>query len=736
MAARKWFLLVGENGKDLTSATSVVVDIEDVAALRGAVKEKFRDSYLAGIAASDLTVFTNRAEYDAKRSVLLPQSWSPVTAYGNNGENALIVQVPTQRQVVVPTISQQSFVWKEPKPLVGTTGAKWDFQNSLDLGNLASAIGCHYQAWRDGKTDKRTHPLFVCLDGPGTGKSRLLDEFPNILQQQIFRDETQGDPAMKQLLRNAYTFKITFENGTTDNYGLSDPRKMMGTRMLYQLQDSVVWEEFLLDHANHVIPTQVLSKLSTITGTDSSQMCVILCVDSLQKLQHEPGSKRSEFYTAFASLCGLVNASKCWLIVICAATITQPVDEFLAVSPQWREMLQTTSLERPKINGRDVFDTFNDGNEALTQLLVDDMGGHGRALEELFKVMLRNQGQAFEFIPVMHNVLAAIRQAYPAIVAQMQSMKQAFLAVISRRWVDGNSLFGNLTLDQVISCGLIRLDGTRLQCPFILYMLLETHDIPWNKPATYTPAERLEDLKPWQRWEHFHCKFRALKSQAFAQEEPVLWTDIHHGARFGDGCNRRVIERQLTYALADKRMPTTTKGFQKGRCSCGNDQGKCILYQSADGSPFGDAFLCLEDATKGFFHEVHQCKCDEGKLSLDVFKQERSKVAGPDDLFILYCTSQVTADLRVLPNSAFVDATCWEAYYGPFAARAFFIKSVPLPCINTSSEVQLEFVEGVDPTYRARIAKKRPFTSLEDALVKTKIPVKVLRRFNFNTNSR
>ncbi|EEY65407.1 crinkler (CRN) family protein, partial [Phytophthora infestans T30-4] len=214
MAARKWFLLLGENGKDLTSATSVGVDIEDVDTLRKVVKKEC-PSALANVAAADLTVFTNRAEYDAKRSVLLPQSWSPVTAYGNNEENALIVQVPTRRQVVVPTLSQQSFVWKEPKPLVGTTGAKWDFQNSLDLGNLASAIGSHYEAWRDGKTDKRTHPLFVCLDGPGTGKSRLLDEFPNILQQQIFQDETQGDPAMKQLLQTAYNFKITFENGAT-----------------------------------------------------------------------------------------------------------------------------------------------------------------------------------------------------------------------------------------------------------------------------------------------------------------------------------------------------------------------------------------------------------------------------------------------------------------------------------------------------------------------------------------
>lgn len=86
----------------------------------------------------------------------------------------------------------------------------------------------------------------------------------------------------------------------------------------------------------------------------------------------------------------------------------------------------------------------------------------------------------------------------------------------------------------------------------------------------------------------------------------------------------------------------------------------------------------------------------------------------------------------MLPNSAFVDATCWEAYYGPFAARAFFIKSVPLPCINASSRVQLQFVKGVGPRYSARIAKKRPFASLKDALDKTKIPAKVLKQFNFS----
>ncbi|POM69908.1 Crinkler (CRN) family protein [Phytophthora palmivora] len=88
--ARKWFQLVSEDGNALTSATSVVVDIEDVAALRHAVKKEFSDSHLAGIAAADLTVFENRAKYDAKEPLT---SGSSIEAFGPSENEALIVVV-------------------------------------------------------------------------------------------------------------------------------------------------------------------------------------------------------------------------------------------------------------------------------------------------------------------------------------------------------------------------------------------------------------------------------------------------------------------------------------------------------------------------------------------------------------------------------------------------------------------------------------------------------------------
>jgi hypothetical protein len=89
--ARKWLQLMSEDGKALTSVTSVALDVEDVDSLRDAVKDKYKDSYLTGIAASDLTVFENRVKYDAEEP-LTPGS--SIEVFGPSEHEALIVVVP------------------------------------------------------------------------------------------------------------------------------------------------------------------------------------------------------------------------------------------------------------------------------------------------------------------------------------------------------------------------------------------------------------------------------------------------------------------------------------------------------------------------------------------------------------------------------------------------------------------------------------------------------------------
>ncbi|CEG42386.1 uncharacterized protein PHALS_12667 [Plasmopara halstedii] len=194
--------------------------------------------------------------------------------------------------------------------------------------------------------------------------------------------------------------------------------------------------------------------------------------------------------------------------------------------------------------------------------------------------MFRYQRQPFESIPVMQDVLVAIRETCSGIIFQIHNTKKIFPAVIFRRRVYADSCFGVVSIEWRLTS---------------------------FKHVAFAPTQELKNLKLWQLWEQFNCKYRALKSQDLARNETVIWTKIHRG------CNQCVIERQLTYVLAEKRM---------------RKLGHHLV-----------SHFCPEDATKGFFQEV----------------------AGPDDLFIMYTTSGMIADLVMLPNSLF---TCWNAYYG------------------------------------------------------------------------
>ncbi|GMF24240.1 unnamed protein product [Phytophthora lilii] len=346
-----------------------------------------------------------------------------------------------------------------PARLATTPGAQWDFQHPPEYTEVATALRTHYETWKENKQDKMNHPLFLCLDGPGTGKSRFLDEFPTILREHVFAG-TDEDPKMMSLLADAFTFNINFETEASTQDRLLGGEEVIGARMLYQLQDDVEWELFSQDQSNHCIPEEALAILAQISGTKLEDMCVILCVDNMQLLDY------TKFFIALQVLSGLVNRSTCWVIAIGAATISTPVVDYLSRSPQSTIFLETVTLSRPRLNGKDIFEVFPD--QELTQLLVDDMGGHGRALETLLMVMStmnRSKQESLEYKSLIGRVLTALRAAYPNIGRRKKAMAEAFKACIAHRVVDMGSKFDDLTMDAVISSGLINRRKNRLECP-------------------------------------------------------------------------------------------------------------------------------------------------------------------------------------------------------------------------------------------------------------------------------
>jgi hypothetical protein len=259
--------------------------------------------------------------------------------------------------------------------------------------------------------------------------------------------------------------------------------------------------------------------------------------------------------------------------------------------------------------------------------------------------------------------------------------------------------------------------------------VLNRDTYPWGDLNTHIPAQTREDRVPWQNWELFNCKFRVLKSLAYAGKV-VNWMDIHRGARFGANCDRIVEEVARKHVVTKNHLNTRSSGFSRDHCSCGRDSDNPVfLYQPASGSPSGDSCLCIRDVHYGYFHEVHQYKHIKKDMTWDQFDLEEYKACGVADLFVLFCTSDVPFDLLLAWNCAVVDKSCWNEYYGPFAARAFFIANIQPPDINRCSTTELQLVYGVGNVYSSAIASKRPFSSYEDAHEKTDVPMQVLKRF-------
>lgn len=105
-------------------------------------------------------------------------------------------------------------------------------------------------------------------------------------------------------------------------------------------------------------------------------MTIILCVNGRQKFSNN-GTKDCAFCRKLTSICSFLNSSTAFAVCVCAAKIQSPVRQALSDSPQKRVLLLPPPLRDDEILAP---------RTRLEKQLVDDMGGHGRALESLEEV--------------------------------------------------------------------------------------------------------------------------------------------------------------------------------------------------------------------------------------------------------------------------------------------------------------------------------------------------------------
>jgi hypothetical protein len=619
-----------------------------------------------------------------------------------------------------------AFRYKDPELFCDTFGSQWMYQADDSWKPIFDKeITAHYENWKAGKHQKIQHPLFLCLSGPGTGKSRLLDEFQNMLCDSVQNNE------IAEMMRRALVFNISFENGTSGDPEPFVSDYAIGGRMMYQMREvEIGWKQLALTKYYRSLPEDIISSVCKEKNLQVRDTCVFLLIDGLQMLEHEDrSSKHTQMYSLITSVCNLINRSNSFVIACCTSTVFEPVTSAIAKSPQRRIYLTPPSLNPEKI--------FPFLDEPVLKLLMHDMGGHGRALEAFSKAVNSVDITNTSLSSLGKKIVDTLVEYYPEIVTRISTLDTALKVVLSRRKVNRDECVSGFYIDDIEALGLFTYDESSrmLNCAFVALSLASRAGVlPELNIGSYSELDhnRQPDnfalgLQCWQHWEEFNCRFRCLKSDCI--QGSVLFTDIHAGAYFGDGCSVLVESRKLSFQrLYHHRL---TKSETKDDLSLEPEK----FFKSAEGNPSGDAFCILKMKSGEFVNEVHQYKHVKSPVTSDSFADEYEKAASKDtDFFVYFTTSEASDDVQIPFRCALVDKSCWKDYFGPYWARGFYLKVQDPPNINDCSFFHLTSVRGVGDSRGRLIQRKRPYDGADQAyeVLEKKVPKSVLKRFRYN----
>ncbi|KAK3826764.1 MAG: hypothetical protein J3R72DRAFT_12604 [Linnemannia gamsii] len=646
--------------------------------------------------------------------------------------------------------------FQRPQPLFRTRGLNWTYQPDSKLYvNLRHRIRDHYNDFFQGLRDKSTIPLYLFLCGAGTGKSRNAQEFHQSAVSCLTEEE---DRELRNRIEHAWVFHVSLENGTSLLVQEVDPIEAVGSRMLLQLLPDKCIDDIVGVYEN-VRPMHVLGLLAQGTGQDLKSATVILVVDGLQSFILNPSdghNRDSAFYRALTNIADL-SIRDVFLMTCCTATVTSPVDKALASTHRNRVVLPVASLEPPRITRNGLSSPVFDDDDHIIKVLVDDCGGHGRALESL-QIAIEESGQDFNVDLLMNNLHRKLQNLYSeALLVKSSTIQAMARAILTRVYLDPDKpLPGTVKLPGELAIpGLIRYEqpdglgaGGYLVAPYIWVWLFSYQPQEGADPllnnwrfCDYSDLKsKMDPRSPpgaqfWQHFEHFVATFRYLKSRVLEDGKPTTVSAIHTGARLNGDISFK--NHHLKLAISSQYVDTKSRShrpFSTVRCEhevLSVRNGKyCII--NAPSAPYGDSFTGLD--ARRFCTEVHQCKLITDRGEID-YQAERRKAASDKDFFMLFTTID-GLDVELPPLSGIVDKSNWALYFGPFAGRAFVFATTGALDINLAPQKDLRRMRGVDDRKADLIIQERArrrFDSYEDATQRLRgVGETVLKRFKFS----
>ena len=589
--------------------------------------------------------------------------------------------------------------YRDPSGLLRTIGADWDYVGIEDLQKqLRNPLTELCQSKGNGE-DKMLHPLFLVVAAPGQGKSRFLQEFHRLADDTgLINSSSYGQRFLQ--------FLLTLENGQkVDAKYDESPQTILASRMLWQLLAKADFTRFGWAGlpANFTFPQlrakvakesilvdDIIQALEKGEGLSGANWSLSLALDGLHNLpgSEDMSSKNTTFYQTMQAVCQLVNQNVGPLVVgVISATTRVGVESSLADSPQQRTFIRLPRVEVVQRNGTDV---FNFSGNKILELVQSDMGGHGRALEQLEKQLEKIQNPRS-----VENVVARVREelfkAYPSAIPK--EFLPVLKAALAGKWLKLGETVGGQNPEKL---QLVQLEYSssgklvRLLLPYIWIhlALVEEQQLQDWALLDYRDINDKPDPNGFD-WETFLVRFRALKSLVWNDGEIVSLSDLHAGAwinpaGFGGRC---VKNRPLQIVTAKGWTATNAQqfGLNKGqRGTIGPDGQTAVtgedlqngnysyIVRNARSAPAADFAALLEDAGGKPFSECGQAKQGQAKVDNQVIQDERAKSCDADDVLILFCTEEKHIEPQDLPPmTGIVQPAQWRTYFGPYVGRAW-----------------------------------------------------------------
>lgn len=580
-----------------------------------------------------------------------------------------------------------------PGVLVDSPGSAWDYQASPDLIEvLRKEIQRHYYYYAlERQVNKTTMPLYLFLSGAGTGKSRNATELHETALKCF--DGTYHRHQNEQLagrLRNPMVFHVSLENGTSLRPE-EDPWRAIGGRMLLQLLQE--------DRAQHLDIESIISewhpptpceliKLVASSSSPLQQRTIFLIVDGLHNISD------SRMHAVLTKLGDLTHSG---FIIVCAtSTVSGPIDQFLKGSRRRRISLPCSPLDPPRVKGQPVFDM----ESIVRKVIVSDCGGHGRALELLLDVFPRIPA---DIGPEVKSLMASeLAFMYRGVLpGETDSIAIVKAVLTNRRLCRYTPIPGTtLTPDEVCQNGLIRFEdhvnrptinpSGYFRVPYIwLLALCMTYEhnefFDELQLLDYRDFRSKEDPAmpggfSWEDFEKSMIEVRKIKSHAFDDGENITVGELHGGGVMQSDTaricfmNHHLIDDVSCHQLSTKTNFLNQRSWKIETRNLNHIDLRTHrhIVRNAAGAPAADAVLSLDCHTPRA--ETQQYKMlQRGRLN---FGEKRAKAAGPDDVFVLFCTSPVPSlsfqgQYQVPRGSVLVTKENWDIYFGPYAGRSY-----------------------------------------------------------------